>query len=261
MNDVLRGENPPGVDAGVSLEFLGERSSSRFEPAIKEMRQEIKTMEEYRLYLVSKSAAWAYGKRLYVRDEDGVAQMVELTNLDAPEDPYIEMEASTPLLWTAAAKKKNVGELMTAGLIDLSQPQNLRKLRDLYNASEFDDARGADVRLAENENQRMLEGEPVPTRPFEDPRIHLPIHRRVTLRPDYPEFPEEIRTAFELHIAMTQDALSQLSKDIEAVNTPDPDVQDAMQPPGAPGANREAPGQQPEGGAPPQEGAPNAGGQ
>lgn len=245
-NDVLRGDNPPGVDAKISLEFLAERASGRYEPAVKEMRQEIKTMEEFRLFLVRKSPAWAYGKRLYIRDEDGVAQVVELVNTDAPENPYIEMEASTTLLWSNAAKKQNVGQMLEAGVIDLTQPQNVRKLKQLFNASEFEDKQSPDVKLAEHENQLMLQGIPAETNEFENPEIHLPIHRRVLLRPDFKQFPPEAQQAFLAHFAATQEGMRQLAMTQQEAMEPPPQM-----PPegGAPGQTGEEPG----GEAPPME--------
>jgi hypothetical protein len=219
------------------------------------MRQEIKTMEEFRLFLVRQSGAWAAGKHIFL-DEDGVAQVLELNNMDAPQDPHIEMEASTPLLWGNAAKKKNVGELLAAGVIDLTQPQNLRKLKQLYNATEFNDAASPNVLLAEYENKLMVQGEAQKTKPFEDPRIHLPIHIRVTLRPDYDDLPEGARNALEFHIAMTQDALSNLIKAQLQASTPDPAE---MPQQGQPGGEQGAPGQEQPGGQPTQEGATNAG--
>lgn len=245
MNDVLRGENPPGVDAGVSLEFLGERSSSRFAPAIEEMRKEIKTLEEFRLFLASKSAAWANGKRMYVREE-GVGRMVELTNLDAPTDPAIEMEATSSILFSEAAKRANTDKALEAGLIDINLPQNRRKLRDEYGVSEYEDKLSDDVTLAEWENEQLLAGEMVETRQFENPTIHMPIHRALTLEPDYMTLPEATRLRIEAHMAMTQDGVRELALLQEQANQP-PDIPPELQapagPPGAPGGGEGAPGE------------------
>ena len=249
-NDVMRGVNPEGVTAGVSLELLAERASGRFEPVISERRHVIKTMDECRLMLVGKSGAWAYGKRILVRDEDGAQEMLDLNNLDAPEDPDIEVETTSTVLWSQAAKKQNISELLAAGGIDTSLPQNRRRLREVFNASEFDDPMGADTRLAEHENQLLLSGREVRTRPFENPVIHNPVHRRLTLRPDYDDLSPKVKAFIEAHMAETQDGLSKLAQDMnEAQTAPEaavpPSLNRAVAGPASAEAGGEAPPQEP----------------
>jgi hypothetical protein len=241
FNDVLRGENPTGVTAGVSLDLLSERASGRFEPPIKEMRREIKCMEETRLFMVGLSGAWAKGKQFFIRDEDGIGDVREFTNLDAPSDPQIEMESSSTVLWTQATKKQGIQAMLGAGMIDISLPENRRVVRDVFSAGEFKDNESADVILAEWENQQMAKGIPVTPRPLENPTIHMPIHRRVTLRPGYPDLPQEVRILFELHISQTQDGISKLARLQQETAAPTPVVGGSAAGPGGPPSSFTAP--------------------
>jgi hypothetical protein len=256
FNDVLRGENPTGVTAGVSLNLLSEQASGRFDPPIKEMRREIKSMEETRLFMVGMSGAWAKGKKFFIRDEDGIGDVIELSNLDAPSDPQIEMEESSTMLWTQAAKKQGVQTMLETGLIDLSLPENRRLVRDILGSGDFKDKESADVILAEWENQQMAKGLAVKPRPLENSAIHMPIHRRVTLKPNYPGLPEDVRTLFELHISQTQDSISEMAQLQQATTAPGPDVTPPGGAPAGPGGIPPSPTDQ-EGEAPfPAEGAP-----
>jgi hypothetical protein len=235
LNDVLRGENPPGVDTASGLELLTEQASGRFEPQIKELRKTLQRRDEMRLTTVHLSSAWRMGKTLLIQDEDGIPQSIDLKSTDMPANPKIEMEQAPPALFSYAAKQARVGKALEIGLIDMSVPRNRQKLRDLLSVSEFDDPISADLKLAEYENYELLKGERVPVRRFEDPRIHLAIHRRLLLRPDYEtRFSPQIRSVIEEHYLATIAAVSRLANDmqppVEPQGAPPAKAGDAFEP-------------------------------
>jgi hypothetical protein len=247
MQDILRGENPPGVTAGVSLELLSEQASGRFAPAIDDYRATVVNCEQFRLGLIPKSALWVAGVRIFDQDEEGIAQSLEVTANDLPPNPRIKVEAAPAVLWSQAAKKANSVEAANLGLIDLTQPLNRRKMREVLSSSEFDDEWGPNVKLAEWENQQFLggKGEEIAVRAFEDPQIHLPLHVKITLRPDYVDLPKEIRLSIERHISKTKERLAQLLAMQEEATAPSAAE---MPEQGGAGGSPESPGAQPAGG-------------
>jgi DNA repair exonuclease SbcCD nuclease subunit len=126
-----------------------------------------------------------------------------MTNESISANPRIRMETAPAALWSSAAKKQNVERAAELGLVDSNHPTNRRRMRDVLNASEFEDVITPNVKLAEWENSVLKQGNELPLRQHEDPEIHLDIHIRFTLRPDYEEQPDEVKQAFERHIAAT----------------------------------------------------------
>ena len=243
-NDVLRGENPQGVTAGVSLELLAEQASSRFDPQIGELRRTVINRDEFRLSMVHLSSAWKLGKQMLIQDENGRPESVTLSSLDVTENPRIALEAAPPVLFTHAAKKARTEQAMAAGLIDLSVPSNREQLRNDLGVSSYKDPVSADVKLAQNENYSLMQGKPVAVRRVEDSREHLKIHRELLLLPEYEELPLETRKVIEDHYTATVLSVQRLAVDLQP--KPDP-----VEPPAptAPGQPKPGPGTRPAPGA------------
>jgi hypothetical protein len=214
MNDVLRGDNPPGVEAGVSLELLAEQASGRFEPQMQELRKTVVRRDEFRLSLVRLATAWKMGKQLLIQDEDGVPQAIKLGSMDIAANPRIEIESAPPALFTHTTKQARLGRALEAGLIDLTVPENRGKLRNELGVSGYKDPVSADVELAQTENYALMKGERVPVRRFEDPREHLKIHRRLLLRADFEKLDMKVREAVEEHYLATVAAVRRLAADM-----------------------------------------------
>lgn len=198
--DVLRGENPPGVDAGVSLELLTEQAGRRFQPQIKSNRETWRREYMQRLEIAQDSNAWRLGRAVPIVGEDGERDVKKFQSADFSGAITIEVEAVPVTAFSQALRRMNFEAGIKVGLIDIVNSQvNRERGRALYNLSEFEEAYTLDFKRAQMENEAMLLGETVTRGEADDDETHAAVHARLIKSRKWNDLPDEIKMAVVRH--------------------------------------------------------------
>lgn len=201
MIHVLRGANPAGVTAGVSLELLTERAGKRFEPTIGDNRDEFKHLNMHRLEVARRSNAWKMGRDVAVADESGERDMKRWAAKDFTGQITVECEAVPITAHSTTLKIQRMLLGVKTGLIDLANsPQNRDKARQLLGLQEFDEAYGGDYKRAQMENEKILAGVPVRRESFDNDEIHAFVCLRAMATTKWDEYPDEVKAEFQAHL-------------------------------------------------------------
>lgn len=179
---VSRGEPPPGIKAGVALQFLAEQESERYNELVLKWNEVIRQVAE-----MSLSVAHDY----YDESDDRLVMVLGKNNeymseffdvADLNHDYDIRIQNSSALPKSVAAR--------TQTLLDLSERfpdkftgEQVIDMLDLAQSNKFVDAATVAVRTAEAETEKLLEATPeeaegMAPQEFENHLIHWRTHTR-----------------------------------------------------------------------------------
>lgn len=177
VNDVLRGENPTGVTAGVSLELLVERAAKRFQPAVEDFRDEYRAMYEHRALVAQRSNAWKWPRPVPIVGDDGLRELRHFAAVDFTGNYTVEVEAVPITARSQVVNRQNLETGVKLGLVDVANsPQSRDRARLLFGLSQFDEAYSLDYRRAQEENEAIMADQPIKRGPFDDDEVHVAVH-------------------------------------------------------------------------------------
>jgi hypothetical protein len=201
MLHVLRGENPAGVSAGVSLELLTERAGKRFEPQTDENREQFRGVYLHRLDVARRSNAWIAGRDVAYVGEDGERDIKQWTAEDFTGSVGVDVEAVPVTAFSQTLKAQRLLTAVKVGLIDLANsPKNRARARQLLALHDFDESYSQDYKRAQMENEKWLAGMPLKRGPYDNDEVHSYVHMQEALSRKWEEYPEARREELTRHI-------------------------------------------------------------
>lgn len=177
---VSRGEPPPGIKAGVALQFLSEQESERYNELVLKWNQMIKEIAQMTLAVAGDYYDESDERMVRVLGKNN-EYMTEFFSVAALEKDYdIRVQNSSALPKSVAAR--------TQTLLDLAQQfpeqftgEQVIDMLDLAQSDKFVDAATVAVRSAEAENEKLSsvqDGEALAPVEFENHLMHWRIHTR-----------------------------------------------------------------------------------
>lgn len=201
IRHVLAGQNPPGVEAGVSLELLTEQAGKRFQPTIEDNREELKRLYMHRLEIAQGAPAWSVAERAVpIVGEDGERDVRKYLAADFKGNLTMEIEAVPITASSSALRKQRAVEAVGLGLVDLTNSQHRDKMRQLMSLSEFDDPQSLDYRRAQMENEIIESGGTVRRGPYDNDEIHFEQHMKLAKSRRWDKLPESIKQELQRHV-------------------------------------------------------------
>lgn len=173
--DVLRGTNPTGVTAGVTIEHLTEQAGERFKPMIEENRDEFLRLYDMRIAIAQKSNLWQQPREVPMVGQNGRVASKPLSAADISGAFSAESEDASAATISHAVTRQNTLALIDKGGIDLSIERNRDRLRKMFGVQEFSEDVDLDRRRAEDDNDRMYSGESCHARAIDDPAVHIDV--------------------------------------------------------------------------------------
>lgn len=210
---VSRGEPPPGIKAGVALQFLNEQESERHNLSVLKWNDFIKRVAKKTLAVCGDYYDISDQRMVRVVGKNNSWQLkfFDKANLNKPYD--IKVQNSSALPDSKAARMQTVMDLNKEFPGMLPQEQVV-ELLDLGKSDEFVDQVTSAVRTAEAENESLLSGEEAKLpEEYENHLLHWQIHARAVQ--DYAfknETPEEIQERMIDHIRTTEYFLIERAK-------------------------------------------------
>ena len=192
---VSRGEPPPGIKAGVALQFLSEQESERYNELVLKWNEVIRQTAEMTIAVAGDYYDRSDERMIRILGKNN-EYMTEFFKVSALEKDYdIRVQNSSALPKSVAAR--------TQTLLDLSERfpdqftgEQVIEMLDLAQSDKFTDAATVAVRTAEAENEKLYEvedAEELAPVEFENHILHWKIHTR-----QMQEFQFKYRTGAEI---------------------------------------------------------------
>lgn len=200
IQEVSRGEVPPGIEAGVALAFLEEQENQRANTDIKKHNAFIKKLA--RLSLATAGAFYdpADGRtiRIVGKNNQFSVKALDVAKLGGPYD--IRVQRTTAL---SESKSGRLSQLLAleGRFPNILPREQVLDMLDLANDQKFYDLATVAVQAAERENELMQDGVPVqPAESYEDHILHLSVLYKFMQTANFKEdVPEEIKMLFMDH--------------------------------------------------------------
>lgn len=179
---VSRGEPPPGIKAGVALQFLSEQESERYNELVLKWNEMIRQVAEMTLQVAADYYDDSDDRMIRVLGKNNEYMTEFFKAADLNHDYDIRIQNSSALPKSVAAR--------TQTLLDLSERfpdkftgEQVIDMLDLAQSDKFIDAATVAVRAAEAETEKLLEvdsvkAEAMQPQEFENHLVHWRIHTK-----------------------------------------------------------------------------------
>lgn len=202
---VSRGEPPPGIKAGVALQFLSEQESERYNELVLKWNELIKAIAQMTLAVAGDYYDESDERMVRVIGKNN-EYMTEFFDVSALEKDYdVRVQNSSALPRSVAARTQTLLDL-NERFPDQFTGEQIIDMLELAQSDKFTDAATVAVRAAEAETERLLDqsdSDPVGLEPkeYENHIIHWRIHTRQIQQYSY-KFgtPEKQQKQLEDHI-------------------------------------------------------------
>lgn len=204
VHGVSRGEPPPGVTAGVAIQFLNEQENERANTfmlkvnsfivdvadlTIQTASQFYKDSDERMISVAGKSHAW-------------MARRFEQKWLEGDYD--VRVANSSALPESKAQRVQNVLDL-SERFPGIYSNEQVMEMLDLGQSEKMVDAATMAIRAAEAENEDIQAGEAVlPPAEYESHIAHWRVHARMFQNPNFKQLPREIQDSAKDHMMATE---------------------------------------------------------
>ena len=155
---VSRGEPPPGVKAGVALQFLNEQENERFNQDIVKWNAFIKNVAIKTLSVVGDFYDASDDRMLRVLGKDGIWRTRFFDSANLSKDYDIRIQNSSALPQSRAARIQTLIDL-SERFPDLFTQEQVLDMLDLGQSEKFMDQGTVAVRSAQAEDELILSGE------------------------------------------------------------------------------------------------------
>lgn len=202
---VSRGEPPPGIKAGVALQFLSEQESERYNELVLKWNEAIKTIAQMTLAVAGDYYDESDERMVRVIGKNN-EYMTEFFDVSALEKDYdVRVQNTSALPRSVAARTQTLLDL-NERFPDQFTGEQVIDMLELAQSDKFTDAATVAVRAAEAETEKLLDEsvtDPVGIEPkeYENHLIHWRIHTRQVQQFSYKfSTPADKQKALEEHI-------------------------------------------------------------
>lgn len=251
QHEISRGQNPSQVTAASALSFLKEQDDTKLSATIDSLENAVEKLGRHILSHVVQF--WDTERTVRIVGKDGQFDAQQFKGDDVGANLDVRVEAGSALPGSKAGKQAFVMELMKMGFIP---PEKGLEMLDLGGVERVYEDYLVDVRQAQRENQRMMEGEQTMPNDFDNHQVHLEVHNKFRKGQEYEALGDEVKQVFQMHVQLHSMAMQSgmLPGGIMPPMMPeDPNDPNGMPGgmPGDPAQSQEPPQGQPQGQPPP----------
>lgn len=209
---VSRGEPPPGVKAGVALQFLNEQEQERANEDILNWNEAVKELVEMTISICGDKYDPTDKRFIRVIGKGSEWQKVFFDSTQLSKDYDVRVQNASALPQSKAARVQTLIDL-TSAFPGLVSPEQVLDLLDLAQSEKFIDINAVSIRSAEAENELILQGKPVgEPKEYEKHIHHWKIHVRQLQEFSFKNItPEPIQENLKDHILATEMLMYNLS--------------------------------------------------
>ncbi len=202
QHEISRGQNPSQVTAATALSFLKEQDDTRLSGVIESLENAIEKVGKQVLSNVVQFWTTPRLVRVVGKDQQFDAVMYKGSELGGNLD--VRVESGSALPQSKAAKQAFVMDLLKMGMIP--QEKGLEML-DIGGIEKIYEDYLVDVRQAQRENQKMMQGMQIEPNDYDNHSVHIETHNKFRKGQQFESLPEPIKEIFQLHVAGHQEAM------------------------------------------------------
>lgn len=198
---VSRGEPPPGIKAGVALQFLSEQESERFNELILKWNEFIRNVAQKTIAVAGDYYDSSDKRMIRILGKDNSWQTRFFDSANLSKNYDVRVQNSSALPQSKAARMQTLMDL-SEKFPDMFTSEQLLDMLDMAQSEKFINAATQAVKSAEAENEQILAGEKTAgVQEYEDHLTHWRIHSRKLQSYSFKEMtPKKIQTVLMDHI-------------------------------------------------------------
>lgn len=205
IQNISRGEIPPGVEAGVAMTFLEEQENQRANTDIKKHNAFIKKAARLALATAGSFYDPEDGRTIRIVGKNNTFSIkaLDVAKLGGPYD--IRVARTTALSESKSGRLSQI--LALEGRFPGKMPfEQVADMLDLANEPKYYDLAAVAVRAADRENEMMAEGiRASEAKPYEDSEVHWYAHLKYMQASSYKEdLPQDRKALFDSHMLGTE---------------------------------------------------------
>lgn len=211
-NTTDRGTPPPGITAGVALQFLSEQEQERFNVDVAKHNRAVVQLAQLTIQTAGQFYDDDDGRLVKVIGKDNAINSKDYKMEYLTQTYDIRIQNSNALPESKAARTQTIIDLNTEFPGMFSNEQVI-ELLDLGETQKFTDLATAAVRSAEAENEALQSGEQVPEPvAFEYHIQHWRVHVQQTQMHSFKTSPQTVQQGFINHILGTEMLMCEQAK-------------------------------------------------
>jgi len=245
LNEILQGDVPPNVEAGVAIDLLQEAATDRHAPQILMLEKSLERAGNMMLQLAQKY--YTEPRMLVINGAGSRPKIERFESADIIAGVGVRVETGSGLPRTRAGKQARVMQMLQMGLLT---PTKAYKYLDMADFKSLQAQFQADEEQASREHDKLMDGmvvneaaarmaqeqlmmsmmqvdpntgQPMPIDPaalqasveaglqplaYENKNIHLEQHGLYMKSPEFEDLPSDVRDRFYKHYELTQMALT-----------------------------------------------------
>jgi len=213
VQGVSRGAPPPGITAGVALQFLNEQEQERATSDVAKHNEMIQSIARKTISVAGDYYAPDDGRMLRIVGKDNQYSIRHFDSANLSKDYDVRVQVGSALPESKAGKIQRIIEIMQMKP-DLLSNERWIDLLEFGNTEKMNTLLTAAVKAAESENEDILAGKSAGApETWEDHIVHWRTHMMsLQSRSFKEETPEEIRLAMIEHISVTEFAMIEKAK-------------------------------------------------
>jgi hypothetical protein len=240
------GENPENAQTYGQLALLHEQEAGKRQVIKKEHQAATATLIEDSVYDIR--TYWGSEKQILMDSDDDQVEARVFNATKIPPFFIVRAAKGASKPRTQAAELQKVNDIWTAalasGAVASNPPRWIRWYKESLDAGQAlelpEQPNDAAVDKAGLENHMLLQGEPVTVAYYDNPTVHIPLHREAQIEADEAGNAQgavAIEQHIQEHMAMAAEVAQQQAA---AMPVPPP-----VEPPGGPGESSQPPASQP----------------
>jgi len=207
--EVLTGQAPAGVEAGVALNLLQEQAYRRFGPLMKRWQGSLGRHEQRKLLVARKK--WKDYRLVRVLGDNQEMEAYHYRGADIGNTVDVVVEVERGILHSESARQQKTIMAADKGWLgDPRQPQVRAKLLEVLGVEGFETEYRLDAKKAIRILNRMKDGTPVPPPlPFDIHPIHFQVLADFTKTSEFEALPPPVQMAIVQRAMGHQQAMQQ----------------------------------------------------
>lgn len=207
--DILKGDNPPGVNAASALSLLYEVGTGKLFPSLDRWKAFVENDQKKQLKIIQKfykEPRPEFIKHLRMLNRElPEASINSFIGEDLRDNCNVVVEAGSNVPKLQAAHQARLMEMAQIGVLKLELPANRMQFLQDMGISGYDNDVGPDVKRAEWENTLL---DSILLHPDKRPIVfdaddhdtHIAIHQKRQKEPSFMELPSEAQQAYIAHV-------------------------------------------------------------
>ena len=194
--EVLAGQAPTGVEAGVALNLLAEQAFRRFGPVIKNWRRAFRKHEQRKLVLMKEN--YDEARQIEVAGDNEELETFHFSGADVGNTTDVFIEFDRGAAFSKAAQDQRILSAADKGYLgDTRRPDVAGKLLEKLEIDGFDSSYNLDAKKARRVLNILQEGEePPPFLPqIDNTAVQLQVFKDFILTSEFEELPEATQKA------------------------------------------------------------------